>query len=211
MRPVEVHSGDKFGNLEIVVEISSGKFGRRFTCRCLLCGSEREYYWRYLRAGDTKGCGCRHSNTKHGGYTTPEYRSWRAMKRRCLDPKDMHYSYYGGAGVTIHPTWIHDFQQFVSDVGKMPHAGMTLERKNNDVGYAPGNVVWATRLEQVRNRRNTRYVVYGGQRTPLREFAARFGVNEQSLWKRLAIYSDVDIAVQETIKVHRGTRKKTED
>jgi hypothetical protein len=44
------------------------------------------------------------------------------------------------------------FQAFVRDVGWRPDEKLTLERINNDGNYEPGNVKWATRGEQNRNR-----------------------------------------------------------
>jgi hypothetical protein len=48
------------------------------------------------------------------------------------------------------------FEQFLQELGAKPKPEYTLERKNNDGNYEPGNVRWATRKEQQQNvrRRN---------------------------------------------------------
>ena len=46
-----------------------------------------------------------------------------------------------------------DFELFLQEVGPKPCASLTLERINNDVGYVRGNLRWATRAEQNRNKR----------------------------------------------------------
>lgn len=84
---------------------------------------------------------------------TPEYNSWTNMKQRCLNPNSKAYKYYGGRGITIHPEWVNDFKAFYAYVGDKPSPSHSIDRINNDGNYEPGNVRWATKREQVSNRR----------------------------------------------------------
>lgn len=83
--------------------------------------------------------------------TSPEYRSWQAMRNRCLNPNAEDWAYYGGRGVTIVRKWA-VFAVFLRDMGRRPSPRHTLDRINDNVGYRPGNCRWATRLTQSRNR-----------------------------------------------------------
>ena len=82
---------------------------------------------------------------------SPEYRVWQRIKNCCLNLKSPDYPYYGGRGITLHPEWL-DFTKFLEYVGRRPGEKYTLDRINGNRGYEPGNVRWATRLTQSRNR-----------------------------------------------------------
>jgi hypothetical protein len=90
--------------------------------------------------------------------------AWCGMKRRILNPACPTFRDYGGRGLTIEPEWIESFEAFVRDVGLRPERSLSLERVDNDLGYVRGNVVWATRSEQLRNRRSPERVRQDRQR-----------------------------------------------
>jgi hypothetical protein len=95
----------------------------------------------------------RKSHLTHGGNGTPEYIAWKSMKARCFLPGVAQFKDYGGRGITVCAEWIADFASFLAHVGTRPGPGFSLDRINNDGNYEPGNVRWATRLEQTHNRR----------------------------------------------------------
>jgi hypothetical protein len=83
---------------------------------------------------------------------SPEYASWESMITRCHNEKSSNYKYYGARGITVYPEWKQSFVAFYLHVGRRP-AGKTLDRLDNNGGYEPGNVRWATPMEQVLTRR----------------------------------------------------------
>ena len=54
-----------------------------------------------------------------------------------------------------------ELERLLSDVGQRPSEAHSLDRINNDGHYEPGNVRWATRREQQRNRRPSCRLVGG--------------------------------------------------
>lgn len=100
----------------------------------------------------------RHGHSRGKGQETPTYRSWLAMKNRCLNTRTPIYARYGAVGITVCPSWL-SFDRFLADVGERPGLGYSLDRIDGTKGYEPGNVRWATMREQNRNRKSNRAVV----------------------------------------------------
>jgi hypothetical protein len=109
---------------------------------------------------------------------------WCAMISRCTNPNHKNYHNYGGRGVTVCDRWRESFESFYEDMGKAPE-GKELERKDNDKGYEPGNCVWATRGEQLRNTRHNHNITYQGKTQCLKDWARELGMTEAALSTRI--------------------------
>lgn len=157
-----------FHNLFVVKRAENDKQGRaRWECKCS-CGNTTIIKSNHLISNRTRSCGCirvettKKKNLTHGMSKSVEYKTWKSMIDRCTNPKCRAFKNYGGRGITICPEWRHNFMAFYNYIGKRPSLKHTIERINNNSGYKPTNVCWATRTEQANNyRRNVNIMLHG--------------------------------------------------
>lgn len=98
------------------------------------------YRKRHLPA---EGCMCR---------AHPLYTTWAGMFSRCENKADPSYRNYGARGITVSRRW-YCFDTFLADLGPRPSPKHSLDRIDNSKGYGKNNCRWATRSEQMLNRR----------------------------------------------------------
>ncbi len=163
------------------VELRSPK-GAFWLCQCE-CGNLATVSGISLRKGNTKSCGCLYYS-QNGEAGTPEHRIWKDMKRRCYSPQRSDYYLYGGCGITVCARWRTSFVNFLADMGPRPSAEHSIDRINNDGNYEPGNVRWASRIEQAQNKRNTLLITYNGETLCIAEWARRVGIQDATLYYR---------------------------
>jgi hypothetical protein len=106
------------------------------------------------------------------------------MMRRCYNPKNKAFAYYGARGIQVCERW-HDILNFVEDMSQTYHPGLSLERTNNSLGYSPENCVWATKVAQARNTRSNRLVSYLGKNLCLKEACEVAGLNYSTVQDRI--------------------------
>lgn len=171
----------------------------RFSCDC---GRDTVVPEIYVRSGNSKSCGCRKllGKFRHGQTVnralSPEYRSWQAMKSRCLNPKSVGYCNYGGRGIAVTRRWVDSFEDFLADMGPRPSKQHSLDRYPDPNGnYEPDNCRWATAAEQARNKRRTRFVAVNGQKICLADACKLVGMDPGTIARRMTMGLTFDQAV----------------
>lgn len=102
---------------------------------------------------------CGTKNKKHGDASNykrkpaKEYVAWWSMKSRCYNENNCKFLIYGGRGIKVCNQWIHNYPQFLKDMGRKPTKKHSLDRINVNGNYEPMNCRWATYKQQNRNRR----------------------------------------------------------
>ncbi len=196
--------GQRFGRLAIVelhhIHVTTGgKKKPMMLCRCD-CGKDCVTSFYDMRSGKTRSCGCLlveargQMSTTHGaarqGSLTPEYRAWRCMLTRGRNPNIGRSDRYVLRGITVCQEWDaggdgKGFERFLEHVGPKPSSRHSLDRIDNDKGYEPGNVRWATWREQANNRSQTVKLHVHGDVVPLQEAAQRFGIKASIILQRI--------------------------
>ncbi len=183
--------GQKFGRLTVLKHQGSDKSGRAiWECKCD-CGNRKTVSSKNLRNGSTKSCGCYQreqassANRTHGRGKSPEYGVWSSMIQRCTNPKNKEYHNYGGRGIQVCNRWL-KFDNFISDMGERPSGKHSLDREDNDKGYAPGNCRWATSREQSFNKRTNVWAELPVGVLAVPQIAEKFNIPLSVLYARIA-------------------------
>jgi uncharacterized protein (DUF433 family) len=189
---IEIEPGTRFGKWKFLADSGQKDKGnhRVFLMQCD-CGKQVLVSFGNLRSG--KSTRCSYCNGKDVGYQPKHgyarrsgrsylYKTWASMVQRCTNPNEDAYANYGGRGIHVHAPWRESFANFamyiLSTLGERPE-GCTLDRRDNDKGYIPGNIRWATVTEQASNKRpsiNTHWIDFSGSRIPLKDFSRLLGV-----------------------------------
>lgn len=202
-------------NLTVLRDIGKDKHGSRlWECVCG-CGNRA-----YKTSGElsqgvgscSRTCGVTSSNQKrarHGMWKTKVYKTWAGIKNRCHNPNHPHWKRYGGRGITVCGEWMESFESFYLHVGEPPTDDHTIDRIDNNKGYEPGNVRWATMKEQAGNRESNTWVEYQGKRMTWRQWADYLGIRYNTLMTRVRDKSDLsEILVKGYKRVGRPPKSK---
>lgn len=180
-----------------------GSQSRRFWISRCSCGTAVSVEASALKSGNTQSCGCLQRELEaaggprrtHGKAGTPEYKAWIRMKNRCYDESFIEYAHYGGRGINVCDEWRHSFETFFADIGPRPSPVHSLDRINNDGNYGPGNVRWATRIQQANNRRCSRFIEFNGQRKTVAEWEQSYGFGRNKLYWKIANGISMETAI----------------
>lgn len=196
-------AGKRFGRLT-ALSLSENRPCKKtaWNCTCL-CGNHVTVLSNNLIRGLTSSCGCLQSELSskrqlsHGhtqNRISPEYRAWYHMIERCYNPKDSAFKYYGGRGITVCASWRQKFENFLMDLGLRP-AGMSLDRKEVNGNYDPGNCRWATKEEQVNNTRRNLFLTVNGVTLTAAQWGRKMGISSKVISRRIACGWSHDRAV----------------
>jgi hypothetical protein len=122
------------------------------------------------------------SMSRDGGRKRKLYRRWESMVGRCRDKGHTSFAKYGGSGIRVAQEWVGPggYQRFIDYIGEPPTVKHTIERLDSSGNYEPGNVRWATYLEQGRNKSNSVLATISGDTRTINEWCDVLGTISSS-------------------------------
>lgn len=207
MSKYHMRVGDEFGDwLVLDTRVNTHKRQRHCLCRCK-CGKQCTVNYYNLVYGSSTGCGCLKNlktatrNKTHGLSNTRAYTAWCSMWTRCTNKGvNCHKEYEA----RLPPECWRDFDVFYSEMGDCP-PGLSLERKDNNKPYGPGNCTWATNEQQSLNRRNVIKVLLNGTVMSLKRACVTLGLTYSTIVSRVKRNGgDVEQATNNAVKLYTG-------
>jgi hypothetical protein len=192
----------KFGRLTVKYRGENRCGHPTWYCECE-CGGHKEILGEHLRGGFINSCGClqkeicgsvhrthgqsrtKYSHRPDGTDNTRPYLIWKNMRQRCGNPKNPNYDRYGGRGISVCDEW-NDYIIFYEWAIQNGYSDkLTLERKDNDLGYDPSNCKWATHKEQMNNNSRSNMLTHNGRTQSITMWAEELNIKTQTIQGRI--------------------------
>lgn len=195
------------GIFDVVYEcdFKSNDGHRMFHVKCSECGWETNMQMHQIKYTMF----CRHTDLA-GNYITPyEWNDKRignifgGMKRRCYNPKERAYRWYGAKGIKICDEWLNNplsFEDWALSHGYQND--LTIDRIEENKDYSPMNCRWVTNKDNAKFKSTTRIIEVDGEQHTGREWANVLQLGTNTINTMLRFYPE------ETVKHFIKERKK---
>lgn len=168
-----------------------------FRCKCglekILHASGVVWWW----SNSCRTC----SKTIHWLFWTRFYRIWDSIKKRCENPKHVHYHRYWGAGIKCDFVDFIDFRDSMYD-SYLEHVGThwedqtTIDRIDNSKWYSKANCRWCDWITQNNNKPNNVKYTYKGETKGRNEFARQYWINVHTMKSRIRSGKTITEAIE---------------
>lgn len=182
--------GQQFGRLTVIGMDDRNTRKTYWICQCS-CGNMKSVRSDSLQNGAIKSCGCLKKETdainlvknhSHKMSGSRLYGIWQGMKGRCNNPNDARYDRYGGRGIVVCEEWQNSFENFYNWAIQNGYSDeLTIDRKDNDGNYEPGNCRWSSNQEQCNNRCTNVKITIGNATKTLTEWCRIFELDFKTI------------------------------
>lgn len=180
---------------------NSKRMCRYITVECPVCLSNFDTIAGDVKRGKSSkciSCSAKVRRITHGDTNSRLHNAWTNIKSRCLDKNNPAYKNYGDRGIAVCPAWKEsyiDFKLWAESNGYGEK--LTIDRKNNNIGYNPDNCRWVDMNIQAQNKRLLISSNSSGFRGVVRRKGGKYQASIQVSKSRVCIGSfdsDVDAA-----------------
>lgn len=176
-------TGKRFGRL-----VATKYLGNYYwECQCD-CGNITKAASGHLNASRIRSCGCLFFDTvrTHGLTNSRLYKIREGMIDRCYNTHSPSYKHYGERGISICKEWRNDFMSFYNwALNNGYQEDLSIDRIDVDGNYEPSNCRWIPMAEQSKNRRNTVYFTYNGEKKPISDWVRELGIPKTTFKRRI--------------------------
>lgn len=204
MKSIEHLIGKKFNRLTIVEDLGTRGSGQRY-CRAICeCGGEKKTRVTAILNGTASSCGCyrrecdkgfsKRYRTTHGLTKHPLHTVWNNMRNRCYWPNNSLYPDYGAIGVIVCAEWLNSFQPFFDwAMANGWRKGLQLDKDilykkkhgtKTGLMYSPEYCSFVTAIENMRYRRNSKFIEYKNESKPINEWCEILNLNRSTVQGR---------------------------
>ena len=157
--------------------------------------------------------GEKHYRYIHGETKTRLHKIWEAMIARCEYEKHPYFADYGGRGITVCVEW-HNYVTFRDWAKSNGYSEqLTIDRIDNEKGYAPDNCKWSTMKEQQNNKRNNHYLTWNGETRNITGWSEITGIKKTTIRERInsgwSIEKTLTTPVRQRTRGYRPSGAKT--
>ena len=139
-----------------ITKLESGQRRRYAIFECIDCKThfKANVYQMKNNSGRCISCANSKRNKIYKNRNKKMFAIWYSEKERCNNPKHKLYCNYGAKGITFSDEFL-DFDIWYEYVMSLQNAngkGLTIDRKNNELGYEKNNLRWVDMYVQAVNK-----------------------------------------------------------
>jgi hypothetical protein len=181
-------------------EINAQRLEYRQNNRDLLNERQKEYYQEHREER------LAYAKVFRDERQAPYYKMWESIKQRCFNSNSPQYKYWGGNDIGMYDSWKERysvFEEYIeTQLGPKTSPDQSIDRIDVYGDYVPGNLRWASPLQQQQNKRKTiinktmipddSVLKYNDQFITLKEFSEVTGLHLIAAKYRYSFLEDVD-------------------
>ena len=203
--------GKQIGIFDVLYECNfkSNDGHRMFHVKCSKCGWETDMKKAHIAR--PKVCQHKSYREKYINWTLWKNKTlqhiFNGIKRRCYNPNDRAYRWYGAKGIKICEEWLENPKKFEEwALGNGYENGLTIDRKDENKDYCPENCRWITMENNLKYKSTTHLIEVDGEVHTGKDWSKILNLGPNTINMYFRNYSDEQ--VKEFIRRRKRDKNK---